>query len=148
MKKLFTEYTNLQIYCKSRKKSLGGLLHHKNVLENKFSFVKSSPMFFLLPHLNNIGNISTVSLSKSVGNNTLLFSGKSDNIKELDYLKNQMCMQCTLLNIKQHKSIEVINTFNGGTYYEGNTFMFCFLPRKESIGFSDMLNVIDCLHLI
>ena len=105
-------------------------------------------MFFLLPHLKNIGDLSTVSLSKSVGNNTLLFSGKSDNINELDYLKSQMCMQCTLLNIKQHKCIEVIDTLNGGTYYQGNKFMFCLLPRKESIGFTRMLNVIDCLHLI
>ena len=38
----------------------------------------------------------------------------------------------------------IINTYNGGTCYNRNKFMFCLIPREESLGFIGILNYNKC----
>ena len=82
MKNLFIQYSNLQIFLKSRKINLNNPIIHGAILENKFQFVKESKNFFLLPHLAAIGTTRNTSLSEELKNQVILFSGKSDNNKE------------------------------------------------------------------
>ena len=148
MKNLFIQYSNLQIFLKSRKINLNNPIIHGAILENKFQFVKESKNFFLLPHLASIGTTRNTSLSEELKNQVILFSGKSDNKKEFDVLKSQFSKNTMLLNIYSNQYISVINTINGGTYYHGNKFMFCLLPREVSIKFNDMRRVIESLNLL
>ena len=124
MKNLFIQYSNLQIFLKSRKINLNNPIIHGAILENKFQFVKESKNFFLLPHLASIGTTRNTSLSEELKNQVILFSGKSDNNKEFDVLKRQFSKNTILLNISSNQNISVINTINGGITGTNSCFVF------------------------
>ena len=121
---------------------------YKKILERKFQFVETSPQFYLLPHLSSVGNMNKFSFTKEYQNKIILFSGKNNIMNELDILKSQIKENVVLLNIVGNKAISIINTYNGGTYYNSNKFMLCLIPREESLGFMNMQYVAKDLQLL
>ena len=145
LKVVYKNVKKLILFLLARKKQVQDSFEHRDVLTRNFSFVKTSPGFYLCPILSPIGNDTTVSLHVIFPQHKLCFSGKSSNEDESLFLKHQLDDKYKLINVMSSPLMSIVNTQYGGISYLGTKFKFVLIPREACLKYFSIISFINGL---
>ena len=113
-------------------------VYYHKLYANKSFYKKNSTKYTRLVNLpklnkNNNSNGSKLRLNELLSENNFVISGKRCISDEPSYLLNQIQRHnIDIWCIKNIPKINIVDTYEGGIYFEKDKFIFCLIPRKET----------------
>ena len=110
-------------------------MHRNRQMKYKIlNLSKKALRFHSLPTLNDYKcyrQKNSLKLLEKYCSNELIFSAKSCNTKEPMFLTTQFRTNTKLINIKNDTDIRIIDTKDGGVFFNNDQLLFILIPRKE-----------------
>ena len=150
LKKIHLRYMRINLFKLKLEQKLLSRHDIQIIIEKKFCLDKNSSRFYSLKNLVTASCDERYSIKNTLSKKSVIFSGKSNNNLESDFLLSQLDECANMINIVSSSSpkMNIINTTTGGSYYLGSKFMFVLIPREEAIKFPSPHLFHKCLSVI